>query len=435
MDTEPAQAELTDEEKKLDFRPNTIPDITSYVLNTSFVKFTVPEASEGFSSIANEWTKKQDDAVKFVKAWVLERKQTTRIEDIAPGVYFSTQWRKWQAAFKQWQDKQLSHKTAVQKKAAAKAAKAAAKLVAARAAEAKAKKEAELKEKKKAEEKAKKEAEKKEGEEAAEEADEEEAKEEPAAAVEEEPEEPEVPAVDMETVDAFGVADIMDMGNETPLFKEFTTEDWVLTALAFELHLLCHAFKADAKDEERGGMHLDHIPFYYNKYFKKTLNLKSYGVEKIEDLIELVKESVYCKGKVLESALSEEMENFQIFAQLAEEKRKHRHIMIDAGEESFKLKFSLHEFTPQSSSKGFGKGSPMGGMGAKGAPKGASKGLPTPGAGLPKGAGKVMVGSGLPKGAGKVGAPSWPAVTPMGVRPTIMKGKGGKGFLGKGIGK
>jgi len=45
--------------------------------------------------------------------------------------------------------------------------------------------------------------------------------------------------------------------------------------LRFEMHMLVTAMRKDVKDADRNKIHIDNLTFYYQKYFKKVLNLKS----------------------------------------------------------------------------------------------------------------------------------------------------------------
>jgi len=172
---------------------------------------------------------------------------------------------------------------------------------------------------------------------------------------------------------------VKDVGGGMPLFKEWTDDDWTLLSLAFELHILPHAFKKDADDPERGGMHTDHVAFYYNKYFKKPLVLKNYGVETVEQLVDLVKNCVHIKEKCLESFLEENMETFQVFVKIMEEERRRRAILADLGEESAKLKFTKTVTTNPTAMKA--PGSSDKGKSGKGWGKSSDKGKSGKGAG------------------------------------------------------
>jgi len=184
-----------------------------------------------------------------------------------------------------------------------------------------------------------KEGEAKEGEEAKEA----EKKDEPAEEKEEKKaaDEPENDGEDDE-LDVFGVENILDTGKGKPLFEGFTWEDWALLSLRYELYLLVHAFRKDVNDPERPGIHTDHVQFYYNRYFRKSLNTKSYGVETYGELVTFIKDtvSVNKKNSVLEVHVSDELDNFALFLKLTEECRRERRLMLDSGDESCALKFN-----------------------------------------------------------------------------------------------
>lgn len=151
-------------------------------------------------------------------------------------------------------------------------------------------------------------------------------------------------------LDLFGVDEVKDIGAGVPLFKEFQMEDWTIMGLAFELHLMAHAFGKDVNDPERQGMHLDHLQFYYQKYYKKPLNLQIYGVSSVKELLALgmLRDVVYAsKQDVLHSAMDEEMESFQVFVKLAEEARRYRNIRTDFGDESEMLRLQVATAAPQ----------------------------------------------------------------------------------------
>merc|ERR1719215_1559379 len=99
-----------------------------------------------------------------------------------------------------------------------------------------------------------------------------------------------------------------------PLFRDFMAEDWTMLTLWFELYLLCHSIRVDANDPDRTGIYLDHLSFYYQKYFGKTLNPKEFGADNCEELIELVSDTLYLTSqKVLQTLIPEEMEKYGIF--------------------------------------------------------------------------------------------------------------------------
>merc|ERR1711920_225406 len=87
--------------------------------------------------------------------------------------------------------------------------------------------------------------------------------------------------------------------------------------------------------------HLDHLDFYYKKYYKKSLVAKSFGVSTLKELTDLVNNVVFVTDKdVLESQLAEDMENFQIFVMLTEQERRDRNVRLDLGDEKARLKIT-----------------------------------------------------------------------------------------------
>jgi len=305
-----------------------IPDLTPYVLNTTFAKFSLPEKEEGFDSFRYEFLKDGGKCKEFVQEWISSRKLTTRVEDITPSAWFHAVKRDWDKSIQDWLGALAKYKSNVAKKMADKAAKEAKKKMAAAKAAA---------------EKAKAEAEKKNGDEKKEEEKKEEEKKEEVVEEVEDDDEEEEPMVDLDDIEVFGVDDVKDVGGGMPLYAEFGNDDWTLMTLAFELHLLGHSFKKDVNDEDRTGMHVDHVDFYYQKYFKKPFIPMVFGKETVKDVIELVKDVVYIDDKsVLVNRLQGEMESYQVFIKIVEELRRFRAIRIDLGEESAVLKFTMH---------------------------------------------------------------------------------------------
>jgi len=322
MEGPPPDVELTPEEKKAPFRKSAIPDLSAYIMSTSFTKFCLPQKEEGFDDLRFDW-EKGEKAEEYLRQWIVDRKVTTRIEELVPSQWFAGKWKEWQKTLQSWHQKQNEFKASVARKAAEKNAKAALK----------AKKEAEIAAKKRLIE-----AKKENGEEVA--ADEEELKKEEEAKEEEEEEKDE--RIDFEKLDVFGVENVLNVGGGEPLFSNFAFEDWTMMTLRFELHLLAHSFKKDANDPQRPGIYSEHLPFYYTKYYKKTLNPKFYGVDAIKDLVEMIRDTIVVnpKSQVLEPQLPEDMESLGIFAMLTEECRRDRQRRVDMGEESAKLKLT-----------------------------------------------------------------------------------------------
>merc|ERR1719265_370104 len=453
---DPPKVTLTDEEKALKWFPSALPDVASVTLATTFTKYTLPEKEDGYDEVRYSagWAN-AGKAPTVLKEWTLQKKIATRVEDIKPSAWFNTENSKWQNAERQYHKSVNDYKAKLAAKARRKeqaiAAKAAAEKRAKEAAERKAAAEAaaakkkEEEEAKKAEEAAKKaeeaakkaeageeakEGEEKKDEEMKEETKEEvkaeekpaeekaEEKEEEKAAPMEVEESEEEPDVDFDGVDIFGVEDVKDIEGGVPLSRDFQFEDWSLMAMRFELHILVHAFKKDCNDEERKGIALDHLGFYYNRYFRKTLLYKSYGVNTAQELVELVGDTVHVKDGVLCSMLPETMESFAIFLKLTEEARRHRNLQIDLGKEEAKLK--IEKSAGQRGAGGEEKGKGKSKEGAWGdAGKGRDKGPQDWGAG----AGASSWGAGGNKGQ----AGSW------GMDPASMKGMMEQ--MAKGMGK
>jgi len=143
--------------------------------------------------------------------------------------------------------------------------------------------------------------------------------------------------------DIFAVADIMDEEEGVPLFAEFAPEDWALCTLRFELWALVHSFKRDVKDPDIKGMAVDHLGFYYNKYFKRMLSAKAFGVETLEEVLALVRNTVVvdARSKTIVCPLLEaDIESFSIFVKLTEADRIHRNMRLGSGDKSAGLSFS-----------------------------------------------------------------------------------------------
>merc|ERR1712217_814758 len=163
-------------------------------------------------------------------------------------------------------------------------------------------------------------------------------------------------------VDIFAVDNLDDMKDGEPLYAKFAHEDWALLQLRMELYFLQLAFRKDVDDDDRPGVHDQHLGFYYTKYFRKTLNIKHFNVANNKELCDLVKDTVTIddEKKVLTSALSEETEAFDIFVKLTEECRRERQRRIDAGDETAKIKFSPLAVQQPSSAKVGAAAKPVG---------------------------------------------------------------------------
>lgn len=339
---EPPTAELTEEDKQKWHKPSAISDLPATVLNTSFANFSVPEAEEGFSEISFEW----QDAAKskaYLKKWVLHKKATTRMEDLIPSDWFNTRNTEWHKSVQEWQKKLKEYK----EKEAAKPKKQVAKP--------------------EADDKVV------EGDDKKEDADEKAA---PAEEDEKEkatPDDPELAAPDV-----FAVEDVCDIGDGKPLFSKFGFEDWTLASLRFELHNLVQGFKKDVNDPERPGVTEPHASFYYQKYFKKQMNMKIFGVSSLAELVVLVKDVVSLDetSSALESKLDDDADTpLDHYLKLTEQARRERQRRIDAGDETARIKiqvnaFSGNQWQPKDTFSTLGKGgSPNWGSGKGGGGK------------------------------------------------------------------
>lgn len=287
------------------FRKMPLSDLSEIVTSAIFTRATLPHESEGFDEVRYTWAG-MELAEDELKRWVTERKLNSKIEDLQPSAWFKEKWEHWQRDLQAWHVTHMEFKDPNKKKDGSNPF--------AKAAPAKPQKKSDDIN--------------------STEMDVEDDKD-PIQALEDE--------LDREEVDIFGLEDICCMDSEgAPLFSNFAFEDWALLSLRFELHLLVHAFRHDAKDPERTGIHPEHLPFYYNRYYKKALNPKNYGVDTVEELIDLVKDTALAdsRSKVVESMVADDLESNDIFVKLTEENRRDRQRRIDTGDESAKLKFS-----------------------------------------------------------------------------------------------
>merc|ERR1712070_502678 len=296
MEEDVPPPELTDEEKKLTCRKLEAPDLLAADLAKHFADFSLPSSAEGFSSVKFDW-QKESDCKKMLQEYVHEKKMTQRVETLKPGDWFQEEYKKWQKYYQDLKRRQMEWKDPTKKK----------QLLA--------------KKKEEAEKKAKESL----GEEAS--------KEDIEAAAK-------IPEVNAEDIEVKDVQDVMDIGSGEPLFFNFAYEDWTLLSTRYELHVLAHAFRKDMDDPDRVGFVETHLAFYYNKYFKKTLTVKNFGVAENSGLVELIKETVEINAKnMLEAKLAEDA-TLETFVKVTEEHRRERQRRMDAGDETAQLKFT-----------------------------------------------------------------------------------------------
>lgn len=306
---EPPKAELDQDEQNIWFTPKPVTDLVMSVFNASFSEFTLPEEEEDFEEVRYQW---HDEVAskEYVKSWLSSKKITTRVEDLNPSEWFVARQAEWQKLQQEWQLKQREFRQDPVRKQAA--------LVRAQR------------------------------EKAYEEKQEKERVQQSSEEVKQEPEAADASTMDTELegfvpLDIYSVPDVCDIGDGEPLFSNFVFEDWSLMNLRFELLLLVRAFARDVPAEDRPGVHESHLPYYYNRYFRKPLNTKLFGVNTVPEMIEMVKDSVSLKeNSIVSSEISEDkLENLDILARITEEARKERQRRIDAGDESARLKFSV----------------------------------------------------------------------------------------------
>lgn len=286
----PPKAVLTEEERALRFQPKPVEDLTAQAVNTSFGSFSIPEKDEGFDEIVFEW---QDEgkSKEYLQTWVLERKRTSRVDDIEPSAAFHEKLKQWQATMVEFRTRLEAGKKPTGGDEG---------------------KEAETKGK-------------------GEENDEKE--------------------VDLGPNDIFAVEDVSNVGNGEPLFKHFTFEDWALVQLRSELFLLVWSFAKDVKDPDRAGIPEQHLGYYYSKYFKKQMLPKHFGMSTLPEMVAFAKDTVSWSDKqVLTTQLNDDV-GLDYLVKLAEEQRRQRQRRIDAGDETARLKLNHMAFAHTQAAK------------------------------------------------------------------------------------
>merc|ERR1712029_985608 len=114
---EPEKAELTEEELKTWFPKGLRSDLTPNVLDKSFGDFSIPAKSEGFDEVKFEWQKEKPSR-EYLRNWVIERKRTSKIENLQPSEWFKEQQANYAKKLAEWQAKQKTAKAAPKKKKA-----------------------------------------------------------------------------------------------------------------------------------------------------------------------------------------------------------------------------------------------------------------------------------------------------------------------------
>lgn len=310
---------LTDQDKKVFFAKKAVSDLTSRVLSEHLTKFSIPEQSGGFDLMRFPWAS-EGSSKEYFHNWILKQKLFCRIEEIVPGEWFSQKSGELQKALAGWssRQKEFEQRGATPRQ------------------------------------------------EAADEGEGKDAEETPA---EKKPLQ--------EVTDVFAVEDVCNTSTGSPLFAEFSWEDWALVTLRADLHLMLHSFKKDAGDPERLCIHERNLSFYYNKYFKKPLSVRNYGVDDNNGLVALIKDTVAIgENQVLQPQLGEELESFDMFVKLTEECRRDRIKRLDSGDEAARLHFTRPGANPPPPPpEQHGKGGGFKGGGFKGDDKGFKGGF------------------------------------------------------------
>merc|ERR1712232_1148002 len=180
--------------------------------------------------------------------------------------------------------------------------------------------------------------------------------------------------ISADDVEPFKVENVADIGNGEPLFANFSYEDWQLLSIAYELHLLVHAFRKALDDPDRLSFPEAHLSFYYDKVFRKSFSLKNYGMQKFSELNDYIKDTIKVKDDgYLDTPLDDSTAR-TYFVQLTEEHRRERERRVDAGDETARLKFP----SAQAQAQGQQRPSPLqpAGKGAVGPSSAAKRPLP-----------------------------------------------------------
>lgn len=270
------------------------PDVPHADLAASFAEFTLPSQDEGFDSLTYDW-RPAEACQELFQDWVRRQKNTLRVEDITPSKWFRDRWGEVQKLCRELRKKQNEWREVLEQLKAWR----------------------------------------KEGLDASSE----------STLDDDRPTE-----VDSEDLDVMSVQNIDDIGSGEPLFAKFVLEDWSLLGLRLELHLLVHAFRRDMADPDRRSFHEQHLEFYYERYFQKTLELGFYGVNKPSELVKLVSDTVQLAAACPASPSASPVacmldavlpigEPSATFVKLTERDRRDRILRLDAGEESAVLSF------------------------------------------------------------------------------------------------
>jgi hypothetical protein len=300
---------LNDDDKKQWFSKGSVSDLTAKDLGNSFASFSLPDRSEGFDEIRYVW-RDAAGCAEYMKKWIAEHKLTQRVEDLQPGQWFHDLCKAWDNRLSKWQKIHSDFKDGH-----------ASRRSKARTEERRSKGRETDDAKPNSNEKL--------------DEDNKEPKEGDGEGGQDKADGREVQNIDVADMDPFLVDDVCNANKDEPLFSKFAHEDWEMLKLRFEIHAIVHAFKKDLNDEERPSFHESHLPFYYNKYLRNSLNLERFGVKSVAELVELLSDTVeiLSNNQILQSQLSEDTP-LDILVRLTEFERRRRQRLIDAGDES-----------------------------------------------------------------------------------------------------
>eukprot|EP00929_Paragymnodinium_shiwhaense_P039615 TRINITY_DN207_c0_g5_i1.p1 TRINITY_DN207_c0_g5~~TRINITY_DN207_c0_g5_i1.p1 ORF type:complete len:1080 (+),score=419.53 TRINITY_DN207_c0_g5_i1:107-3346(+) len=352
---------LTEEEQKMWFGKHEVMDMHSKELAKQFANFCLPSKEEGFDEVKFLWQSESGSA-SYLKDWILEKKKTSRLDELHPGSWFQEKSKEFHKLCTDWKRRHSAFKDPVRRRRAAED-KAADKARAEKADQLKRESDERAKKKeeeeKKAEDGAEEDGENKEEEEPEKEAPAaDEAMEEEADGKKAEEEKEEAKEINVEDLDVWTVEDVSDVGSGEPLYSKWASEDWSLLHLRGELHLLVHGFQKDSGDAERPTFPEQHLGFYYQKYYRKPLKLENYGVKSHVELLRLIEDTLEAteENPMLDAMLSDDTP-FDNFIKLTEDARRERQRLIDLGDEDAKLKFRQQDDRPERpEGKGKGKG-------------------------------------------------------------------------------
>mmetsp|Transcript_73886 Transcript_73886/g.161694 ORF Transcript_73886/g.161694 Transcript_73886/m.161694 type:complete len:929 (-) Transcript_73886:49-2835(-) len=301
---------LTEEEKEAClYRSSTTPDVATSVLNVAYKTFSIPGETEGFESVVYDWAP-PDVAQIELQQWLTMMKRTSLVENLQPSQWFKERLESWKKDVTTWQAKFAERQEPAKRVARMqKTVEGLAKV----GVEQQLSPEEDLKS---------------------------------------------LQELAQQESDVFSVEDILNVGENEPLFADFTMEDWAMTGLRFELSLLANSFKRDVNEEGRDGFPIEHLQFYYNKYFHKALVPRAFGVERVEDIVSMLTDTVVVHDGLVESLVPETIEDNDIFVKLAEESRRERLERYDMGDENARLPFVVRPPAPDLGRPAFGNTKP-----------------------------------------------------------------------------